>query len=134
MATRIPARLTPAEGRKFAFTVGGAFLVLSAIMWWRDHELPLQLFLAVGATLVLAGIILPGRLGPIYRGWMAFGLGLSKITTPIVMSIMFFLVMTPIGLLRRAFSRTRLIPLRSASTFWHDRPAGERRGDLKRQF
>ena len=36
---RVPARLTPAEGRKFGLTVGAAFLVLAAIPWWRGHRI-----------------------------------------------------------------------------------------------
>ena len=39
MAAGIPARLTAAEGRKFAFTVAAAFLVLAALLWWRGRLL-----------------------------------------------------------------------------------------------
>ena len=35
MAAGVPARLTPAQGRRFGLTVGGAFLLLAAIAWWR---------------------------------------------------------------------------------------------------
>ena len=134
MAAGIPARLTPAEGRKFGLQVGGAFLVLSAVMWWRDHETPRTVFATLGIVLVVAGIIIPGLLGPVYRGWMAFGLALSKITTPIFMSIVFYGVLTPIGLLRRAVGANKLIPQRAQQTYWHTRPQNERRGDLKHQF
>ena len=37
LAHRIPTRLSAAEGRKFAFTVGIAFLVLAGISYWRGH-------------------------------------------------------------------------------------------------
>lgn len=134
MAAGIPARLTRAEGRRFGLTVGGAFLVLSAIMWWRGHQTVLAVTFTLGTALVLAALVLPGRLGPVYRGWMAFGLALSKITTPILMGAMFFIVVTPIGLVRRLFGGNNLVPRRSASSFWHDRAAGSRRGDLKHQF
>ena len=134
MATGIPARLTPAQGRKFGLQVGVAFLVLGAVMWWRGHEIPRAIFATLGIVLVVAGIIIPGYLGPVYRGWMAFGLALSKITTPIFMSIVFYGVLMPIGLLRRVFSSEKLVPSRTAQTFWHSRPENARRGDLKHQF
>lgn len=108
--------------------------MLSAIMWWRGHQTVLAVTLTLGTVLVLAALVLPGRLGPVYRGWMAFGLALSKVTTPILMGAMFFLVLTPIGLIRRPFAAGKLVPRRSAASFWHDRPEGGRRGDLKHQF
>jgi hypothetical protein len=134
LATGIPARLTPAEGRKFAFTVGTAFLVIAAFTWWRGHENVRNVTAVLGTTLLVAGILVPGYLGPVYRGWMKFGLLLSKVTTPIILSIMYYLVITPVGIVRGLFAGNTLIPDRKAATFWHDRPAGTRRGDLKRQF
>jgi hypothetical protein len=134
LAAGIPARLTPAEGRKFGLTVGGAFLALSLIMWWRDHQTVLMVTLTLGVLLVLAGLLIPGQLGPVYRGWMKFGLALSKVTTPIFMSVVFFVVVTPAGLLKRLTKGDTLVPKRNADSFWHARPEGQRRGNLKRQF
>ena len=134
MAAGIPARLTPREGRSFGLTVGGAFLTISALMWWKDHQIPMYITLTLGSLLVLAGLIVPARLGPIFRVWMAFGLAISRVTTPIFMSIVFFLVITPLGLLRRAISGNALIPSRAAQTYWHTRSGNERRSNLKRQF
>ncbi|MGH7467523.1 MAG: SxtJ family membrane protein [Longimicrobiales bacterium] len=134
MAAGIPARLTPAEGRKFGLTVGGAFLALSLIMWWRGHQTLLTITLTLGVLLVLAGLLIPGQLGPVYRGWMKFGLVLSKVTTPIFMGVVFFIVITPIGLIRRLATGNTLIPKRTTDSYWHARPEGQRRGNLKRQF
>jgi hypothetical protein len=133
LAAGIPARLTPAEGRKFGFTVGGAFLVLSGIMWWRQHETPMYLFIGLGSLLILGALVIPGKLGPVYRGWMKFGEAISKVTTPIFMGIVFFGVLTPTAFIKRLFGGNKLVPNRAAATYWQDR--GEnRRGDLKRQF
>jgi hypothetical protein len=54
-------------------------------------------FGVISGLLLLAGILIPTWLGPVYRGWMGFALLLSKVTTPIFMGITFFLVMAPIG-------------------------------------
>ena len=69
MADRIPARLTPAEGRKFAFTVGAAFFVLGAFVWWRGHLTLATAFGALAGTLVVLGIAVPGHLSGLNRAW-----------------------------------------------------------------
>lgn len=133
MDAGIPAGLTPAENRKFGLTVGAAFLVLAGIMLWRHHEIPMWIFGALGVLLVLGGLLVPGRMGPVYRGWMKFGLALSKITTPIIMGLMYFLVFAPMGFLRRTFG-TSPMERPAGETYWIARPEGARRSNLMRQF
>lgn len=87
---------------------------------------------ALGTAFLLAGLIAPGQLGLIYRGWMAFGLALSKITTPIFMGIVYFVVMTPMGIIRRAIGRNALIA-RGTTTVWATRDL-QASSDLNRQF
>lgn len=134
MATGIPARLTAAEGRKFAFTVGAAFLVLAAFVWWRQHPTLLKVFGALGGTLVLLGVAVPARLGPLFRAWMGLAHAISKVTTPIFMGVVYFAVVTPIALLMRVLGKAPLRVDRSAATFWSTRDPEKRRSDLTRQF
>jgi hypothetical protein len=136
LENRIPARLTPKEGRKFGFSVGGAFLVIAGILWfWRGHVTVPVVFGSLGTLLVLAGLIVPGRLGPIYRGWMGFALLLSKITTPIFMGIVFFLVIAPMGLAMRVFGRNPVVREDKGGSYLVVRPTGpDRHSDLRRQF
>jgi len=132
MAAGIPARLTAREGRKFAFTVGTAFAVFAAIAWWRDHP-TLRAVLAVLAVLFLvSGALVPSHLGPVQRGWMAMAHAISKVTTPIIMGLIYFVVLTPAGFLRRLFGGNPLESARTPQTVWarRDTPAG----DLERQF
>ena len=118
LAERIPARLTPAEGRKFGLTVGLAFSVLAGLSWWRGHDTAPLVLGALGGTLILAGIVIPGHLGPVYRAWMRFGLLLSKVTTPIFMGLVYFVVLTPMGLLMRLLGRNPLVQERVEDSFW----------------
>ena len=89
MATRVPARLTTAQGRRFGLTVGGAFLVFAAIAYWRGHSTSTAVLGGLGATLALAGLIIPAHLGPVERAWMRLAHLISKVTTPIVMGVMY---------------------------------------------
>jgi hypothetical protein len=132
----IPARLSPQEGRKFGLSVGFAFLLIGGILYfWRGHITVPAVFAALGAPLVLAGLIIPGKLGPVYRAWMGFALVLSKITTPIFMGITFFLVIGPVALVMRLMGRNPMTRKEADGTYWVSRAEGPtRQSNLKRQF
>jgi hypothetical protein len=128
----IPDRLSPAEGRKFGVSVGLAFLALTALLWWRGTTWAWLIFGGVGAALVLAGLLLPGRLGPVYRGWMRFALLLSKVTTPIFMGIVYFGLFLVTGVLRRRFGGNPMVHADREGSYWFARE--RTRGNLERQF
>jgi hypothetical protein len=135
MAARVSARLTAREGRRFGLTVGGAFLFFAGITWWRGHETATMVLGALGGALALAGLVLPTHLGPVERAWMALAHAISRVTTPIVMAVMYFVVLTPVGLLRRRFASNPVQHQEGPAGFWKQRPVGSRRsGSLERQF
>jgi len=132
LAHSVPARLTAAEGRKFGLTVGVAFLALAALVAWRGHPIGATTLGLLGALLCAAALTVPRRLGPVQRAWMALAFAISKVTTPIFMGVVYFLVLTPTGILRRTLGRD---PIRSRArgSLWISR-SSEPRGDLTRQF
>ena len=133
MAAGIPARLTPVEGRRFGLTVGCAFVALAGLFWWRDHPTAMLLAATIGGLLVLGGLLVPGSLGPVYRGWMRMALAISRVTTPVFLGVVYFAVLTPIGMLRRALGHRALEHQSEKGGYWVVR--GEpRRSDLRRQF
>ena len=135
MAQGIPARLSAREGRRFGLTVGTAFAILAGIIYWRDHTIPSLVFGTLAALLLLGGLLLPTRLGPIQRGWMAFAHALSRVTTPIFMGVVYFGVVTPIGLLVRVFGRNPMVHREAERSFWKSRDGiGGQRSNLLRQF
>ena len=143
LAARIPARLSAdkgeafsaAEGRQFGLTVGGAFLAIAAFFWWRDHPTRAAVVGALGGALALAGLAIPARLGPLYRGWMRFAHAISRVTTPIFLGIVYFLVIMPFGLVRRALGKNALIRPATDRGYWVSRnPIPGPRSDLQRQF
>ncbi len=133
MAVDSRAGLTPREGRKFGLTVGAAFGVLAAIGFWRGHVIAPVVLLVPGLLLILAGAAIPGHLGPVYRIWMRGAHVISKVTTPLFLSIVYLLVLTPAGLLMRGLGRNPLRHQRSGSGYWIMREPGQRT-DLDRQF
>jgi hypothetical protein len=128
-----PARLTPQEGRSFAFTLGAAFAALAGVAWWRHHPRALVAFAGLAALLLLAGALAPTRLGPVRRAWMGLAHAISRVTTPLFLGVLYFLVITPSAWLRRAFGGNPLRRTRGRPTGWVDRRGGPP-GDMARQF
>lgn len=135
MAAGISARLTAAQGRRFGLTVGAAFLVLGGIVWWRGHLTTSGVFSGLGLVLLLAGLLIPTHLGPVERAWMRLAYAISRVTTPIVMAVIYFVVITPTGLLRRTIGSNPLSHVEHESSFWKPRPPNARRSaSMERQF
>lgn len=135
LAARVPARLKAAEGRRFGLTVGGAFLVLAAVAWWRGRPITLAVLAGLGAGLTLAALALPTRLGPLQRGWMALAHAISRVTTPIFMGIVYFLVISPMGVVLRALGKNSLVRPEREAGFWVDRSAESAKSQsMERQF
>ena len=133
MARHDRTRLTPAEGRKFGLTVGAAFAALGGLVLWKGHVQAAYALLIAGGILAAAGLAVPTRLGPLERAWMGMALAISKITTPVVMSVIYFIVLTPVGLLRRVVGGGSLRRDPSEPSHWIER-GGSEPGDLQRQF
>jgi len=135
LATGIPARLSTAEGRKFGLTVGGAFLAITAILWWRGRHGAAPYTGALGTLLVLAGLLIPTLLGPVNRAWMGLAHLISKVTTPIFMGVVYFVVLTPIGWGMRLAGRRPLVHTVHEHGFWFDRgAAAPEPARMERQF
>lgn len=133
MEGRAAARLTPAEGRKFAFTLAPAFLALGALAWWRGQPRVAMGLAMIALLLAVAGTVLPGHLGPVQRAWMGMARAISKLTTPIFLGIVYYGVITPMGVLRRTIGGHPLRRFQGAPTCWVSRRDAPR-GDLDRQF
>ena len=70
----------------------------------------------LGVVLVVWALAAPDTLRSVYRVWMRFGLIMSRVTTPIVMGIVFFAVMAPVGLLMRSLGHDPLARKFSANS------------------
>lgn len=108
--------------KSFGFFVVG--LCLIAGLWPLLHHMaPRWVCLALAAPILLVSFISPGLLHPLNYLWFKLGLLLHHVVSPVVMALLFFMVVTPIGLAMRIFGNDplRLKPDPGAKSFWIDR-------------
>lgn len=129
----------PAAGssdRSFGLVFAGFFAVLTLHNWWRaGHSWPI--YLVIAAVFLAAALLRPILLQPLNRAWTRLGSLLGAIVAPIVMVLLFFLVITPIGLLMRLTGKDmlRLRGARKDDSYWIVRdPPGPPGETMSEQF
>jgi hypothetical protein len=129
---RDPVRL--GSNRSFGIVFFVVFAVIGYL--WRDSNIAWVWYSAAAAVL-LSAFAAPKLLGPFNKIWYRFGLALSLITAPIIMGILFYLVVTPTGLIVRALGKDPLkLRMDSAATsYWVERrPPGPDPKSMNQQF
>jgi hypothetical protein len=129
-------RIRASSDRALGFVFAAVFLLIAAWpLWsggaWRHWALVLSgLFTAVAW-------IVPALLAPLNRLWMALGTLLHRLMSPVVLVFIFFVVVTPLGLLMRALGKNplRLRLDRQATSYWIARkPPGPKPETFTDQF
>ena len=108
--------------RNFGITVGIILLVISGFLFWKEKE-SFQIFLAIGIILFLTAIALPSVLKPVYWIWMIFAIILGWFMTRVIITLLFYVVFTSIGLTLRFFGK-QFLELRwdkSKESYWNFR-------------
>ena len=114
------------ELRKFAITLFCALGIIGGLLLWRKGELGF-LFWVIGLVLLLVGLIKPGHLGPIHRGWMRLTHLMGSFMTHLILALMYYFVFTPVGLLIKILRHDplRLKQEQTAKSYWIKRPQTE---------
>lgn len=124
---------TKKDIRKFSYLVGGIFILVSIFLLWKDSS-SFNIILSIGVALVLLGLIVPIILKPIYLIWMVFAVILGWIMTRVILTIVFYLVVSPIGLISKLFRKNFLdLSFRTNSdTYWNYRK--DSKNNIEKQF
>jgi hypothetical protein len=117
------------EGRTFALTLAGGFVVLGLLALWKQRQLAATIIFALSAISLLAALFVPGRIGPLRSGWIKIGETMGIVTTPLLMAALYYLVVSPSGLLRRVLTRRSTHP-----SGWQPRPPLPPASRMERQF
>src|SRR5262245_5434491 len=115
MAHEDLTREQPVEGssdRSFSLVLAGAFLVISVRPLLPYGHMPRWWASGVAVVLALVARLKPATLGGLNRLWTRFGVLLSRVVSPITLGILFYGVVTPIGVVMRLRAQDGLSGLR----------------------
>ena len=122
--------------RSFGFVFTVVFLLIT--VWpYYDGGAPNFWAAGTGSLFLMTALLRPVLLAPLNRLWTRFGLLLNKVTSPIILGLLFFGVMLPISLLMRLFGKRplQLSYDQKTSSYWIVRePTGPAPETMKQQF
>ncbi len=105
--------------RKFGFTMAIVLLGVSSVMFMR-HKSGYSIPFAAAVLFGVAGIFKPVLLKPVYDAWMRFAAILAWVNTRVILSVLFYAVLTPFGICMRIFGKDPLSRDidRKRSSYW----------------
>jgi len=120
------------SNRSFGIVFGILFLILSLYPLLNDDNLNL-IFLIFSIIFFVLGLINSKILSPLNFAWFKFGIILGKIVSPIIMSLIFFIIVTPIGLLMKLLKKDVLdLNFNNEKTYWKKKT--DSKNSMKNQF
>ena len=93
------------QNRKFGYTVAIALLVLSAFRIFIRHKQGWWVAFAVAMVLLLFSLLKPVLLNPLRLVWDKIGHVLGTINTYVLLTIFYFLILSPLGMIMRLFGK-----------------------------
>tara|TARA_Y100000389_G_scaffold106_1_gene86 strand:+ start:625 stop:1017 length:393 start_codon:yes stop_codon:yes gene_type:complete len=120
------------SNRSFGIVFFVVFLLIGFYPYINDGSLFI-LSLIVSLIFLILGLLNSKILTPLNKIWFKFGLFLGKIISPLIMGVIFFLVVTPIGLIMRVFKKDLLnLKFNNNSSYWIENKGPKSK--MKNQF
>ncbi|MEM6327206.1 MAG: SxtJ family membrane protein [Bacteroidota bacterium] len=127
--------------RRFGLTVGAVFAGIGVFLLWRgewEWTVVRQSLVGLGGTLMVLGALVPVVLRPVYRVWMTLAFAMGFVMTRVILTAVFALVVTPIGVVMRLLGKDPLPKHRDASadSYWivREAPAPSSRESLEKYY
>ena len=120
------------SNRSFGIVFFIFFLIIAVYPFLKDGNLRIW-SLIISSIFLILGLLNSKLLTPLNKIWFEFGIFLGKIISPLVMGIIFFFVVTPIGLFMRMLKKDLLnLKYNSDESYWIKR--SEPKSKMKNQF
>jgi hypothetical protein len=122
--------------RHFGLLVGGVFIALG-VGWFLWHKSFYWYPLVPGVPLVVLGAVAPRCLKWPYVAWMTVAIALGVVVSTVLLCLLFYLVLTPVGLLARLAGKDFLARKsdKSAGSYWmardRSKPKGKRAHEMQ---
>ena len=128
-------RATKKDLRDFAVIFGIIFLLLSGFLFYDEKDY-YQVCLYISGSLLSLGFLLPFVLKPFYTVWMVFSVLIGWVMTRVILSLLYYLIITPIGLIMRIFGNDFLdLKKLNHSSYWNFRNSEDKNNQsYEKQF
>ena len=121
--------------KSFGITIGIILFIISGLLMYYNKD-SYQIIAIIASTFIGLGLISPIFLKPIYFVWMTFAAILGWVMTRVILSIVFYLILTPIGLITKILGEDFLdLKKRESDSHWNYRNSSEELNqDYEKQF
>jgi len=126
---------TKKDIKSFGITIGIILCLIAFFLFYKEIEY-YYIFIYVALVLIGSGLIIPNVLKPIYYIWMVFANILGWIMTRLILSLLFYLIISPIGFFSKIFGKRFLrIKITDQKSYWNRRDnEGVNELDYEKQF
>ena len=124
------------DWKKFGITMGIILTIIGSYLLWKKNNY-FEYFFFVAAVFFILGLILPAALKYVYKAWMSLAVVRGFIMTRVIMVIIFYLIVTPIGLIASITGKEFLDMKidQNAKSYWLARKGAQNvKADYERQF
>jgi len=129
--------MTPVpSNKKFGLLFSGIFFIFSMYAYLKHEAIAfIVILLLASAFFLISSLYCQELLGPINKAWFLLGVGLGKIVSPVVLSIIFFGIITPIAVIIKLNGRDELKLKRpKKSSYWIETNGSNFTESIKNQF
>jgi uncharacterized membrane protein len=127
---------TKKDLRKFGLTVGGVLLIIAAFLFYSEKPSAIY-FAIIGLLLFISGLTISQILKPLNKIWMGLAIVLGFFMSRIILTVLFYMALTPISLIAKLVGKKFMILNydKSAKTYWEKRNIFQKKQiDYERQF
>lgn len=127
---------TKKDLRKFGLTVGCVLAAIAGLLFYFEKPSAIY-FLIIGGLLFLSGALFPQFLKPLNKLWMSLAIVLGFFMSRVILTVLFYLILTPISFLAKLVGKKFLVLKydKSAKTYWEKRSISRKKPiDYERQF
>ena len=119
MQLQIQKKNFESQSKHFGFSLSIIFLIFAIYIIVNKSVLLGQLLLILGGTFFLISVATPKSLNGMTKLWLRFGEALGYFISPITLGLIFFLLITPVGVLTRLFGRDELLlKKKNKKSYW----------------
>jgi hypothetical protein len=136
MRLKVNKNPSPKELKQFGWTLIIGFAILGGLLYWRHRVDGALGMWGIGIPLGVLSLLTPAAARLLYRLWMSWAVIMGGVMTKIILTLLFYVVLTPVAILFRCFGRDALGLKRDAaiSSYWTEHRKITDRNYYKRLF